>query len=54
MVKGGGWIGEFQNGTISWLNQGDGTFTGTVIPKAVTARRRAPSRAAARARCRLR
>ena len=32
-VKGGGWIGEFRNGTISWLNHGDGTFTGTVTPK---------------------
>ncbi len=32
-AKGGGWIGEFQNGTITWLNQGDGTFTGSVTPK---------------------
>lgn len=26
----GGWITEFQNGTISWLNDGDGNFTETI------------------------
>lgn len=29
----GGWITEFQNGTITWLNRGDGTFAETVTPK---------------------
>ncbi|WP_418005811.1 LGFP repeat-containing protein [Mycobacterium sp. PDNC021] len=29
----GGWISEFQKGTITWLNQGDGTFKGTITPK---------------------
>lgn len=29
----GGWISEFQKGTITWLNQGDGTFKATVTPK---------------------
>ena len=29
-VANGGWISEFQHGTITWLNQGDGTFTETV------------------------
>jgi len=29
----GGWVGEFQNGSITWLNTGNGTFTGTVTPK---------------------
>ncbi len=29
----GGWITEFQNGTITWLNKGDGTFAETVTPK---------------------
>ena len=32
-VAAGGWVSEFQNGTITWLNQGDGTFTSTVTPK---------------------
>ena len=26
-VAGGGWIAEFENGTISWLNDGTGSFT---------------------------
>ena len=29
----GGWISEFQHGTITWLNQGDGTFKETVTKK---------------------
>lgn len=29
----GGWISEFQHGTITWLNKGDGTFAETVTPK---------------------
>lgn len=29
----GGWVSEFQHGTITWLNQGDGTFKETVTPK---------------------
>lgn len=29
----GGWIGEFQNGTITWLNDGSGNFTATVVNK---------------------
>ncbi|RUP33224.1 MAG: mycolyltransferase [Mycolicibacterium sp.] len=29
----GGWISEFQKGTITWLNQGDGTFKATITPK---------------------
>lgn len=29
----GGWISEFQHGTITWLNQGDGTFKETITPK---------------------
>jgi uncharacterized protein with LGFP repeats len=32
-VAKGGWISEFQKGTITWLNQGDGTFKGTITPK---------------------
>ncbi len=32
-VKGGGWISEFQNGTITWLNDGTGTFAETVTNK---------------------
>ncbi len=28
----GGWITEFQNGTITWLNTGDGTFVETITP----------------------
>ena len=29
----GGWITEFQNGTITWLNDGQGNFTETVTKK---------------------
>ena len=29
----GGWISEFQKGTITWLNQGDGTYKATITPK---------------------
>ncbi|MGL6236008.1 MAG: LGFP repeat-containing protein [Segniliparus sp.] len=29
----GGWTSEFQHGTITWLNQGDGTFKETVTKK---------------------
>ncbi len=32
-VANGGWITEFQHGTISWLNKGDGTFAETITPK---------------------
>jgi len=32
-VNGGGWISEFQNGTITWTNNGAGTFAGTVTQK---------------------
>ena len=32
-VAGGGWIGEFQNGTITWLNDGKGNFSETVTKK---------------------
>lgn len=32
-VANGGWIGEFQNGTITWLNDGKGNFTETVTKK---------------------
>ncbi|MGB8403196.1 MAG: hypothetical protein WCE30_03855 [Mycobacterium sp.] len=32
-VAKGGWISEFQKGTITWLNQGDGTFKGTITPR---------------------
>ncbi|MDV3124138.1 hypothetical protein M1247_04375 [Mycobacterium sp. 21AC1] len=32
-VAKGGWISEFQHGTITWLNNGDGTFAETVTPK---------------------
>lgn len=32
-VANGGWIGEFENGTISWLNDGNGAFTETVTKK---------------------
>ncbi|GAB5900770.1 hypothetical protein OKHIL_65790 [Mycolicibacterium mageritense] len=32
-VANGGWISEFQHGTITWLNKGDGTFAETVTPK---------------------
>ncbi|MGI9161730.1 MAG: LGFP repeat-containing protein [Mycobacterium sp.] len=29
-VAGGGWISEFQHGTITWLNDGKGNFTETI------------------------
>ena len=32
-VAGGGWIGEFENGTITWLNDGSGNFNETVSKK---------------------
>lgn len=32
-VAGGGWISEFQNGTITWLNDGKGNFSETVTKK---------------------
>ena len=32
-VAGGGWITEFQNGTITWTNTGNGTFGETVTKK---------------------
>lgn len=32
-VTNGGWISEFEHGSISWLNQGDGTFKETVTKK---------------------
>ena len=32
-MAGGGWISEFQNGTITWLNDGKGNFTETVTKK---------------------
>lgn len=32
-VAKGGWISEFEHGTITWLNNGDGTFAETVTPK---------------------
>ena len=32
-MSGGGWISEFQNGTITWLNDGKGNFTETVTKK---------------------
>ena len=32
-MKGGGWISEFQNGTITWLNDGSGNFSETVTKK---------------------
>lgn len=32
-VSGGGWISEFQNGTITWTNDGKGSFTETVTKK---------------------
>lgn len=32
-VAGGGWISEFQHGTITWLNDGKGTFAETVTKK---------------------
>ena len=32
-VAGGGWISEFQHGTITWLNDGKGNFAETVTKK---------------------
>jgi len=32
-VANDGWVSEFQKGTITWLNQGDGTFKGTITLK---------------------
>lgn len=32
-VANGGWIGEFQNGSITWLNDGKGNFSETVTKK---------------------
>jgi uncharacterized protein with LGFP repeats len=32
-VNGGGWITEFQNGTIAWTNNGGGMFAETVTQK---------------------
>jgi len=32
-VTGGGLLTQFQNGTITWLNQGNGTFAATVTTK---------------------
>ena len=32
-VANGGWISEFQNGTITWLNDGKGSFSETVTTK---------------------
>ncbi len=32
-VASGGWISEFQNGSITWLNDGKGTFSETVTKK---------------------
>lgn len=32
-VANGGWISEFENGTITWLNTGNGTFKEAVTPK---------------------
>lgn len=32
-VANGGWISEFQNGSISWLNDGSGNFSATVTKK---------------------
>ena len=32
-VAGGGWISEFQHGTITWLNDGKGNFSETVTKK---------------------
>ena len=32
-VTGGGWVGEFQHGTITWLNNGNGAFTETITQK---------------------
>lgn len=32
-VANGGWIGEFENGTITWLNDGNGSFSETVTQR---------------------
>jgi uncharacterized protein with LGFP repeats len=32
-VTGGGWVSEFQHGTITWLNNGNGAFTETITQK---------------------
>jgi uncharacterized protein with LGFP repeats len=32
-VQNGGWISEFEHGSISWLNQGNGVFKETVAQK---------------------
>jgi uncharacterized protein with LGFP repeats len=32
-VASGGWISEFQNGSIAWLNDGKGNFSETVTKK---------------------
>ncbi|MGH3645514.1 MAG: LGFP repeat-containing protein [Mycobacterium sp.] len=32
-VADGGWISEFEHGTITWLNKGGGAFAETVTPK---------------------
>ena len=32
-VANGGWISEFQHGTITWLNDGSGNFSETVTRK---------------------
>ena len=32
-VANGGWISEFQNGSITWLNDGKGNFSETVTKK---------------------
>ena len=32
-VTGGGWVSEFQNGTITWTNNGGGKFTETITKK---------------------
>lgn len=29
----GGWVGEFQHGTVTWLNDGGGNFHGTTTTK---------------------
>jgi uncharacterized protein with LGFP repeats len=32
-VANGGWISDFQHGSIAWLNEGNGTFKETITPK---------------------
>ena len=32
-VSGGGWVSEFQHGTIAWTNNGGGAFTETITQK---------------------